>query len=120
MCAYTYKQVQHPIPPLTSNNTLVKNNQNDQVLEASWTALQAAIAKAPDLDALVQAHDAYLKRIADTAFLGPDKARLHAALQAVRVSWMLCSCLCFSLPGTSPKEILIHTCTPPQNDKTLN
>lgn len=54
------------------------------MLETSWTALQAAVGKAPDLDALVQAHDAYLRRIAVTAFLTPDKARLHAALQAVR------------------------------------
>ena len=54
------------------------------MLETSWTALQSAVAKAPDLDALVQAHDAYLRRIAVTAFLTPDKARLHAALQAVR------------------------------------
>ncbi len=54
------------------------------MLETSWTALQADVGKASDLDALVQAHDAYLRRIAETAFLlGPDKARVHAALQAV-------------------------------------
>lgn len=53
------------------------------MLEASWTALQTDVGKAPDLDALVAAHDAYLRRIADTAFLRPDKARLHGALQAV-------------------------------------
>lgn len=53
------------------------------VLEASWTRLEADLASATDLDSLIAAHDAYLQRVTHTSFLSPDKAPLLAALQAV-------------------------------------
>ncbi len=54
-----------------------------EVLEASWKLLEEELATAKDMDGLVKAHDAYLRRIIETSFLSQDKAPLHAALQAV-------------------------------------
>jgi gamma-tubulin complex component 3 len=54
-----------------------------EVLEASWTQLEADIGAASDLDAVIAAHDAYLLRVTQTSFLSPDKAPFLTALQDV-------------------------------------
>ena len=80
-----------------------------QVLETSWITLQKELLEAQDLDGMIAAHDAYLRRITDKSFLSNDKYQLHTALQAVRTIDISIHVLSTYLPTylpTYPPQVL--------------